>query len=187
MKRQKRTKCILSGSNIYLRKICLEDANKDYCRWMNDPLVNCYLESRFCRHTLKTLRVYISEKLGDKSVAFFAIILKDRGRHIGNIKLGPINNIHSFADVGILIGEKDCWEKGYATEAIKLIVEYAFNKLNLHKITAGCYSPNKGSINAFKKAGFLQEGIRRQHCYFKGKYVDDVILGFINPKRKAGK
>jgi RimJ/RimL family protein N-acetyltransferase len=171
---------LLEGKRIYLRKVCSGDVSKVYCGWMNDPVVNKYLESRFRHHSLKTLKKDVRNIQSDKRNLFFAIILKDNNRHIGNIKLGPINKIHRFADIGILIGEKDCWGQGYAVEAIHLLVSYAFRKLNLHKVTAGCYAPNKGSIKAFKKVGFLQEGIRKLHCECGGKYVDDILLGLIN-------
>jgi len=175
----------LKGERIYLREVRSYDANETYCGWMNDPSVSQYLESRFYPHTVKSLKKYIKDKQGDRSNVFLAIILKDSNRHIGNIKLGPIDDIHRLADIGIIIGEKDCWGKGYATEAIRLIVKYAFDKLNLHKVTAGCYGPNKGSIKAFKKAGFLQEGVHKTHCYCNGRYVDDVLLGLINTKFKS--
>jgi len=177
----------LEGKRVYLRKIRVDDVNEAYFRWMNDSTVNQFLESRFYPHSLETLKDYVSGKVNDENNAFFAIILKEDDRHIGNIKLGPINTIHRFADIGILIGEKDCWGKGYATEAIHLIVKYAFDKLNLNKVTAGCYAPNKGAIEAFKKANFSQEGIRKNHCYYNGKYVDDILLGLVRSKSKFPK
>ena len=172
----------MRGKQIYLRKVSPEDVNDTYCRWMNDPATNRFLESRFYPHCIESLREYIVNKEGDNLHAFFAIVLNDGDRHIGNIKLGPIDSNHRIADIGILIGEKDCW--GNALEAISLMVDYAFNTLNLHKVTAGCYSPNKGAIRAFEKAGFVREGDRKAHCFFEGEYVDDILLGLVNPIAK---
>jgi ribosomal-protein-alanine N-acetyltransferase len=172
---------VLTGERIYLRRVRPDDVNETYCRWMNDPEVNKYLESRFSPHTMASLREYVAGKQGDEKNAFFAIILKQGPRHIGNIKLGPIDTIHRLADIGLMIGEKDCWGQGYASEAIRLVVGYAFGRLNLHKLTAGCYAPNQGSLKAFLKVGFLQEGLRRSHCLCDGKYVDDIQLGLIRP------
>lgn len=171
----------MQGTWIDLRAVSPDDVNEAYCRWMNDPSTNRFLESRFQLHSLASLRQYVIEKQEDKLNAFFAIILKQEKRHIGNIKLGPVNPNHRLADIGILIGEKDCWGKGYAEEAINLVVDHAFNTLNLHKVTAGCYAPNKGAIRAFKKVGFVQEGVRKAHCLFEGEYVDDVLLGLVRP------
>ncbi len=172
----------MQGERIYLRNVSPEDVNEAYCRWMNDPTTNRFLESRFSPHSIETLREYIVNKQGDNLNAFFAIVLNDGDRHIGNIKLGPVDSNHRFADIGILIGEKDCWGKGYALEAISLIVDFAFNTLHLHKVTAGCYAPNKGAIRAFEKAGFVEEGVRKAHCFFEGEYVDDVLLGLVGQK-----
>jgi RimJ/RimL family protein N-acetyltransferase len=175
---------LLQGERILLRKVSPDDVNGAYYRWMNDPTINRFLESRFFPHSLESLREYVVNKQGDNLNAFFAILLKDGNRHIGNIKLGPIDSNHRLADIGILIGEKDCWGKEYAAEAISLVVNYAFDKLNLHKVTAGCYAPNKGSIRAFEKAGFIQEGLRKAQCFCEGEYVDVVLLGRVRPTVK---
>lgn len=177
-------KGFLESDRIYLRGVSPDDVNEKYYRWMNDSSVNKYLESRFYPHSLETLRDYVKGKLGDAENPFFAIILKEGDLHIGNIKLGPINTIHRFADIGIIIGEKDYWGKGYATEAIRLIVKYAFDTLNLHKVTAGFYEPNIQSMKAFIKAGFIQEGVRKNHCFYDGKYVDDIIMGLVRCAEK---
>lgn len=170
---------ILESENIYLREVRPSDVNENYYRWMNDPDITKYLESRFHPNSMEKLREYVKNRNCDNENIFFAILLKDGNRHIGNVKLGPINIFHRFADVGILIGEKDCWGRGYGTETIRLIAKYAFNVLNLNKLVAGCYSLNKGSIKAFKKAGFSEEGRRRQQYFCDGKYVDDIELGLL--------
>lgn len=172
---------VLQGKRIYLRDIVPDDVNEAYCRWMNDPATNKFLESRFYPHSIGSLREYLVDKQADRLNVFFAIVFKDGDRHIGNIKLGPIDPHHHLADIGILIGEKDCWGKGYASEAISLVVGYAFDTLGLHKVTAGCYAPNKGAIRAFEKVGFVREGVRKAHCLFEGEYVDDILLGLVRP------
>lgn len=169
----------IEGERVYLREVRPSDVNENYYRWMNDPEVTQYLESRFYPNSMEGLREYVASKLGDRDNVFLAIVLKEGDRHIGNIKLGPINWIHRVADVGILIGEKDCWSKGYATEALRLVVDYAFRKLNLHKVTAGCYANNQGSRKAFEKAGFQVYGVRKEQCFWNGQYVDGVLLGIV--------
>lgn len=172
----------LVGKRIYLREVRPSDVNERYYRWMNDPEVTYFLESKFYPNSLEGLREYVTSKLGDHDNVFLAIVLKEGDRHIGNIKLGPINWIHRFGDVGLIIGEKDCWGQGYATEAISLIARYAFDVLNLHKLTAGCHATNFGSLKAFQKAGFVVEGVRQQHLYCNGVYVDVVLLGLLSPR-----
>jgi [ribosomal protein S5]-alanine N-acetyltransferase len=169
----------LSGQNIYLREITISDVPGAYYRWMNDPAITQFLESRFYPNTMDSLNEYVKNKQADSNNVFLAIVIKENHRHIGNIKLGPINWIHRFADIGIIIGEKDCWGKGYASEAISLVTKFAFNTLNLHKLTAGCYEMNQGSVKAFQKAGFYIEGGRKSQYYYQGAYIDGVKLAIL--------
>lgn len=169
----------INGNRIYLREVRLSDVNERYYQWMNDPEVIKYMESRFYPNSVEEISEFVRSKTRDKDNAFMAIMLKEDDRHIGNIKLGPINTIHRYADVALIIGEKDCWGKGYATEAICLIVDYAFNRLNLHKLTAGCYEANQGSAKCFQKAGFTIEGCRRNQYFCDGIFVDAILLGML--------
>lgn len=155
----------LVGDRLYLREVCLADVNEYYFRWMNDPEVTQYLESRFYPNSMESLLEYVKGFQGNKDNIFLAIVLKENHKHIGNIKMGPINWFHRLADIGIMIGEKDCWGKGYATEAISLLAEHAFRNLNLHKLTAGFYKTNQGSLKAFQKAGFEVEGVKKSTLF----------------------
>jgi len=177
---RKKDKCsYIEGENLYLRKIKLSDVNGKYLGWMNDGEVNQYLESRFEKWSINKLRDYIGSINKNPDYVFLGIFIKDTDRHIGNIKLGPINKYHKFADIGIIIGDKDCWGKGFASEAIRLITDYAVHTLKLHKLTAGAYVNNVGSVKAFKKAGFRVEGIRAKHYLYKGEYIDAAVLGIV--------
>lgn len=172
------------GEKLYLREVRISDVNENYYRWMNDPEVTQYLESRFYPNSIEKLIEYVKEKIGDHNNIFLAIVLKENDQHIGNIKLGPINWIHRRGDIGIIIGDKSCWGNGCASEAIGLLAHYAFKTFNLHKLTAGCYSCNLGALKAFQKRGFEIEGTRKEHCFCKGRYVDVIQLGLI--KRSKG-
>jgi RimJ/RimL family protein N-acetyltransferase len=173
----------MQGERIYMREVRLADVNEDYCRWMNDPEVTKYTESRFFPGDMDSLKENVRQKLQDRNSVFLAIVRRDTEQHIGNIKLGPIDWAHRLADVGVLIGDKGCWGKGYATDAIGLVVKFAFQELNLHKLTAGYYKANEGSAKAFSKNGFIVEGIRARHRLCEGSYMDTVILGLLNEGR----
>ena len=171
----------LIGKRIGLRDVRPADVNEAYYRWMNEFETTRYLESRFYPNSLESIRQFVQSKVGDPNNVFLAIVRKDNDQHIGNIKLGPIHWIHRYAEIGLLIGEKSCWGQGYASEAIRLVTTYAFERLNLHKVTAGCYADNQGSEKAFLKAGFALEGVRRSHHFCDGAYVDLVLLGRVRP------
>ncbi len=174
------------GERLYLRPAGPGDVTGAYVRWMNDPEVVQYLETRFMRHTAESLRDYVQKVSADADAFFFAVVLKEGDRHIGNIKLGPLNRVHRFADIGLMIGEKDCWGKGYAAEAIQVLSEFAFGQLKLHKLTASCYETNQGSARAFQKAGFVVEGVRKRHFRCRDHYVDGILLGKLNPVESDG-
>jgi [ribosomal protein S5]-alanine N-acetyltransferase len=166
----------VEGTRIYLREVRLSDVTERYYRWMNDPEITEYLEVRYHPNSIESIQAYVDSLRNDRNSLFLAIVLKDGDRHIGNIKLGPINWIHRFADVSLVLGEKDCWGKGYGAEAIGLITRYGLEELNLHKLTAGCYAGNEGSLKAFLKSGWEQEGVKRRQFFVHGQYTDGLQL-----------
>ena len=169
-----------SSSNIHIaiRSLTLKDINDTYCKWLNDPDTNRYLESRFINWNIEMLENYFHEK--EKSEIMLAIIDKNTEIHIGNIKISSIDLIHKRAELGILIGNKEYWGKGIATEAIKLVTNYCFSTLKLHKVTAGAYAENKASIKAFMNNDFIIEGERREHFISQSKWTSAILLGKIN-------
>ena len=170
---------MIEGERIRLRKIELTDVNEDYRAWMNDPEVVRYTESRFRTHSLEDIRAYVQSVRSDANSVFFAIIEKETGKHIGNIKIGHMLPVHRTADVGVIIGDRNCWGKGYATEALKLTAAYAAEPLKLHKLWAGIYADNPGSIQAFRRAGFVEEGRFARHWFSGPDYVDGLQMGLL--------
>ena len=175
---------ILKGKRCYLRPLTLNDVTQDYVTWMNDKNVTRFLETRFILHTHKSIQDYVQSILKNPDDVFMAICVNGTNQHIGNIKLGPINRQHLFAHIGLMIGDKDYWGKGYATEAIGLISQYAFETLKLNKVMAGCYANNVGSMRAFEKAGFYHEGIEKSKWLCEGQYVDGILLSLLNLQGK---
>lgn len=171
---------LLYGERIYLRRLTEEDATQEYVDWMNDPEVNQYLESRFTTQTIESIRAFISSVTNDRNYQF-GIFLKDTDKHIGNIKIGGINPHHNYADIGFLVGDKDYWGKGIATEAIGVATAFAFKKLKLHRLWGGVYAPNIGSLKAFLKNGYEQEGVKKSHVLLNGVYLDSIMIGKVNP------
>ncbi|MGH6661893.1 MAG: GNAT family N-acetyltransferase [Rhodospirillales bacterium] len=169
--------CVIEGRRLRLRNVRIEDATDIYAAWMNDPEVVRYTESRFTRHTLVSLRRFIETVIARPNALFLAIIVKPDGRHIGNIKLDAIDSQHGTAEVGIIIGDKNYWGRGYGSEAIDLLASYAFGALGLRKLTAGIYVNNADSIRSFERAGFVVEAVLKDHCISDGKTVDVLRIG----------
>lgn len=177
---------VLKGKNLRLRPVTVADVTPAYERWMNDPEVTRYLEVRFAPQSRADITAFVKAHANKADEPFFAMCLAD-GRHIGNIKLGPINPHHKTADISLVIGEKDCWGKGYAGEAIALVTRHAFETLKLEKLRAGCYAPNEGSAKAFEKCGFTREGLLKSHAVCDGKRVDLITLGLTRAQYETGR
>lgn len=166
----------LTLGDVELFGLAPDDVTDEYVAWLNDPAVNRYLESRFVRHTIESTRQFVQSIAdGDDSLLFGIRYVPD-GRHVGNIKLGPVDRHHRRAEIGLLVGDRTVWGRGIATRAIGLATRYAFDALGLRKVTAGCYASNVGSRRAFEKAGFVVEAIRKRHFLLDGAPEDAVLL-----------
>lgn len=150
---------ILRGTRVSLRLVTLDDCTPRYEGWLADPLVNQYLETRWRPQSLESIRQFVAGMLESADSYLFAILETDSGTHVGNIKVGPIIWNHLYADVSYFIGERACWGKGYASEAIRLATDFAFRRLGLHRLQAGLYASNVGSAKALDKAGYRKEAV----------------------------
>jgi len=167
----------IQGQSIYLREVRESDVNQGYYHWLNDPQVNQFLETRFAPRSIQDIKAFVASKDSNQNEPFFAICCSATDKHIGNIKLGPINWVHRRADISLVIGDKTYWGKGVASQAIQLVCQFAFETLSLNKLQAGAYHQNIGSIKAFKKNGFDQEGYVKELCFANNQAVDMVLMG----------
>lgn len=171
----KSKKIKIEGEKIYLKYLDEgKDATQEYCDWLNDPEINKYLETK--EATVEELERYIEDKNNDPNCLFLGIFLKENNKHLGNIKLEPIDFDNKKATIGILIGDKEYWGKGIGNEATKLLVSYAFNSLHLKEINLGVISENKAAIKVYKKAGFRIDRIERKSIKYGNKYYDGIIM-----------
>lgn len=144
--------------------------------WINDPEVNKWLLAGAFPINANQEKEWF-ENLGNKENVVLVIVTK-AGKHIGNIGLHKIDYISRIAELGIIIGDKEEWRKGYATEAERLMLDYGFKELNLQKIYAKIFADNIGSKKAAVKNGAVIEGTLKNHIYKNGKYNDQVCLAF---------
>lgn len=166
----------IENERVTLRPVLPDDATLEYAGWLNDLEVNKYLEVRFVKHSPESTRKYILEMAQDPEEIFFAIVRKDTEKFIGTIKIGSIVWKHGVGSVALMIGDKSSWGKGFASEAIMLISDYAFNDLGLRKLIAGIYEDNIGSIKAFVKTGYKEEW-REKKQYKSGEvFVDRIVF-----------
>lgn len=164
------------GDRIVLKTLDPDRIHQDYVRWMNDSEVTQYLACRDQEHSEESIRKYVSSMNESPNNLMLGIYLKEDGTYIGNIKIGSIDPTHKNCDMGLLVGNKEEWGKGYAMEAIALLTKHAFEKLGLNKITANMLEHNQGSYRAFMKAGYREVGVFKRHVFFRGKYADLIYF-----------
>ena len=168
----------IETERLLLRNLSEVDITENYLSWLHDPEVLRYLEIRFTKvNDLNELAAFVNTVNQSSDTVMFGIFHKDTGRHIGNIKLGPIRFDHARAEIGFLIGDRLSWGAGYASEAIQAVAQFGFDKLNLAKISAGCYETNVGSMKALTKAGFTNVATIPNDVVCEGVRVASRIFG----------
>ena len=174
------SKKVLVGKKIILRTVSESDCNNAYISWMNDYETNYYMETRWNEQTLETIIDFVNSVAKSQDSYLFAIIDQSSSTHIGNIKLGPINQKYKYAEISYFIGDKKFRGMGYAQEAVELVCEYGFTVLQLHRIQAGVIDGNTRSEKVLVANGFLLEGRLRHKFIRDGVYFDHLIYGRLN-------
>lgn len=169
----------LTGSNIYLRSLLMEDLESGYLSWFNDQEVCKYNSHHIFPYTKEKAEKYINKINDSSSDLVLAILLKENNLHIGNVSLQNINYISRNAELAIIIGEKNNWGKGYSKEAATLIVNHGFSEMNLHRIYSGTSEHNKPFQKLAQFLGMKEEGRRREAQFKNGKYVDTIEYGIL--------
>ena len=109
----------------------------------------------------------------------FAIEHIDEQRYIGNIELNILDQISRRGEIGIVIFNSDFWSKGYGPEALKLLLGFGFQDLNLNSIELQVFETNPRAIKCYTKVGFKEVGKRREARFFEGKYIDLFLMDIL--------
>lgn len=166
----------LVGPRIYLRALSKRDLTTQYFQWFNEQESDSLTDHALWPNTKGRMEAFLERVTRGGHDLVLAIVTRSGERHIGNIGLHRINWIHRRSEMAILIGEKDYRYLGYGQEAITLLAAYAFNKLNLNRIGLGVVAQNRPAIQAYKKAGFVEEGRFEQHFYRGGRFHDTLRM-----------
>jgi len=165
------------GEKVYLRAVDVEDID-NFVAWLNDEEVRQYLSMSLPFNKTRE-KEFIDGLYKDDRNIILGIVLKEDNSLIGNIGLHKISSIHRNAEIGIFIGDKRQWSKGYGTEALKLLIKYGFDQLNLHRIYLTVFDFNTRAMKAYEKVGFKKEGVYREHHYTNGKYCDVHFMSIL--------
>lgn len=171
---------ILYGKRIRLRAVEREDVQK-FHEWINDPEVTL------------NLALYLPMSMQDEQNWFDGLSKRDphekplaieirKGKAwklIGNCGVFGIEFKNRNAELGIMIGDKSEWNKGYGAEAMTLLQRHCFETLNLNRVFLRVYEENVPAVRAYEKAGFVLEGRQRQAVYKNGKYEDVLFMSVL--------
>ncbi len=172
------------NEKVRLRAITASDLD-DNIRWMNDVEVtrNIGQVGRFSREQEAE---FIARAHGNSEYEFAIEAIDGPGpKHIGNLGLHDFDQRNRQAELGIMIGEHDYWGNGYGSAAMRLLLEFGFGELNLHRIHLRCFAFNKRALRAYEKLGFKLDGIARQSAYLDGEYHDDHLMSLLKPEWEA--
>lgn len=173
----------ISSERLLFTPVNSSYCTSEYVNWLNDDEVVRYLEI-FEPYTSEKLYKYLLSAEQNDQLLFWAIHIKATNKHIGNIKIDPVNYHHGYAEYGIMMGDKKEWGKQYATEASNRIIEYCFEKLGLRKITLGVVEDNIAAFNLYRKLGFEVEGVLKEHGFYNGHLCNMVRMAKFNTNEK---
>jgi len=178
---------IFRGDLVRLAAVNPEEIGPLFSRWNRDSLRGRLLDSDpSVLFSDKAIRGWIEkdlEKQNEKENYFeFSIRVLADDRLVGEIGLGGIRLNRGDAFVGIGLGDREDWNKGYGTDAMRLILRYAFLELNLHRVSLSVFEYNPRAQRSYEKAGFRVEGRMRGTLNREGRRWDEIFMGILRPE-----
>lgn len=179
---------MLKGKRVTLRGLELADA-EEILKHFNDMELRRFLggpipvakeeEEEWIRSS------WAQRKSGRTHV--FGIELNKTQQLIGCCELSDISPVHRGAELGIAIFNKEYWGKGLGTETLRLLLDYGFNQLNLHRVFLRVNEDNERAIRSYQKVGFQQVARYRQSLFLEGKYMDELLMDILAEEHKPAK
>jgi RimJ/RimL family protein N-acetyltransferase len=168
----------IKAENFYLRTMNFDDVTDQYLSWLANERVNKYLSVRYNIPSKEEALVNLA-RYDEKKMFMFAICDNTTSKFIGTISLNIDKPFYKTASFGYLIGDLEYWGKNAAIEATSMLLDFAFNELNLRRVWGAAVILNTGSIFNFKKLGFIQEGRLRASAFIDGFEFDELLFGIL--------
>lgn len=170
---------MIRGDKIYLTE--LDVANAETIRaWLNDPEVYKYLLVGHTPISNDDERRYYEAQAASSDTQNFEIHVAEDGRYIGNVGLKDIHALHRHAELGIAVGRKEDWGKGFGFDAIVTCLRYAFDTLGLHSVKIRAQADHARALGLYRRVGFVEVGRERENVFMRGRFVDHVVLDMMD-------
>ena len=174
----------LQGERVRLRPLRVDDAAA-FQPWINDPEVQRLSGVRGGQYSLPAQEEYVRARLVNDWEHGFALaieVMEIEGsppRLIGNLELRRLEAVERRAEIGIMIGDREFWSRGYGEDAMRTVCRYGFHDLDLHRIELNVAAFNARAVRCYEKVGFTVEGRLRDHRYVSGRYYDTLLMGLL--------
>jgi RimJ/RimL family protein N-acetyltransferase len=184
---------MILGERIRLRRDERSDI-ANFAAWLNDPEVRRYLSTNMPVSVANEEQWFENMlKLPTAEQPYVIEIRKsapdqknETWQSIGNCGFMNLDQTAHSAEVGLFIGDKSHWNKGYGTEVMRLLLRFGFETLNLNRIFLRVDEGNQGGIRAYEKAGFVHEARLRQAIYRDGEYQNMLMMSVIRSEWNPG-
>ena len=173
---------LFTGKLVRLAAIDPEEFGEDFSNWGRDSEFKRLLDSDPPRMwSAKAQKEWVEKQVesSGNNAFWFAIHAQEDGRLLGAVDLGLTSWGSRDAFVGISIGDRDFWGKGYGTEAMQLLLCYTFTELNLNRVSLNVFEYNQRAVRSYEKAGFQIEGRQRQAMIREGRRWDILYMGIL--------
>jgi RimJ/RimL family protein N-acetyltransferase len=180
----------LQGTKVNVRSLVREDI-LNIVKWKSDPEIADLVRGGPIHTSIEIENKRFDRRMEGGETIRLLVETKQK-KAIGFISLGEIDKENKKAELGMLIGEKDFWDRGYGTDALITLLEHLFTRLDFNRIGLEVFDYNLRAMKAYEKIGFKVEGIQRQGLYRLNKFHDIYIMGllrqdYLNLKNEAAK
>lgn len=177
---------VLEGDRVTLTPLQIENIYKHF-QWNNDPELN-----RFDNEL-----PFRKENFGEFKDRFEQMVFQpipdtidfevhvENGVLIGVAYAVDISTYHRHCSVGVTIGDRDYWGRGYGRESLDVLLDYCFNELEMHRVSTETFEYNEAWRRLVKKAGFKRDGVERDYLFREGAYWDKEVYGMLEDEYAA--
>jgi|GEM_PF-2712961 len=167
----------LTGKKVCLMPFTEKDITPEYICWLNDSKTMKFSSQKFKKHTVLSCKKYLKTFQTTENL-FLKIVNRENNATVGTMT-AYVSVPHKTVDIGILIGKRNIWGKGFGGDAWGALFKWLINSAGARKLTAGTVINNTAMVRIFKNSGMIQEGLQRQQILLNGKPRDMVFYGKI--------